>query len=92
LKIYLAAQPFTVELGNVFANHIEIQGRLFQVPGKKETKRKKSVGKGNAGGNVKFEILGKAMIEKKVGSSGKTGRIYVPPEWVDHQVIIIKLD
>ncbi|MBN2126118.1 MAG: DUF2080 family transposase-associated protein [Deltaproteobacteria bacterium] len=43
-------------------------------------------------GRVRFELYGEAMIEKTVGLSGKTGRIYVPPEWVGHQVKIIKID
>ncbi|MBW1721665.1 MAG: DUF2080 family transposase-associated protein [Deltaproteobacteria bacterium] len=43
-------------------------------------------------GRVKIELFGKAAIDKKVGTSGKTGRIYVPPEWVGHQVLVIRLD
>ena len=41
---------------------------------------------------VKFEIYGEEMIEKKVKSSGNSGRVYLPPNWVGHQVKIIRVD
>ena len=41
---------------------------------------------------VKFEVYGEEMIEKEVKSSGNSGRIYLPPNWVGHTVKIIKLD
>ena len=41
---------------------------------------------------VKFEIYGDEMIEKKVKSSGNSGRVYLPPNWVGHQVKIIRID
>ena len=45
------------------------------------------------GGQVKFEIYGEEMIEKKVSPSGSTsGRIYLPPDWVDRHVRIIRID
>ncbi|MCK5837789.1 MAG: DUF2080 family transposase-associated protein, partial [Desulfobacula sp.] len=31
---------------------------------------------------VKFEVYGEEMIEKEVKSSGNSGRIYLPPNWV----------
>ena len=31
---------------------------------------------------VKFEIYGHEMIEKTVNSSGNSGRIYLPPDWM----------
>lgn len=43
-------------------------------------------------GLVKFEVYGKEMIEKKVKLSGNSGRVYLPPDWVDHNVKIIKID
>jgi len=46
----------------------------------------------NSKGSIKIEVYGKAMIERKVGSSGKTGRIYVPPGWVGHEVRVIRVD
>ncbi len=39
----------------------------------------------------KFEVLGEEMIEKKVNSSGNSGRIYLPPEWIGSKVKVIKL-
>ncbi len=41
---------------------------------------------------VKFEIWGEEMIEKKVKSSGNSGRVYLPPNWVGHDVKIIRID
>lgn len=41
---------------------------------------------------VKFEIFGEEMIEKIVKSSGNSGRVYLPPNWVGHNVKIIRVD
>jgi len=41
---------------------------------------------------VKFEIYGEEMIEKMVKSSGNSGRVYLPPNWVGHNVKIIRID
>ena len=41
---------------------------------------------------VKFEIYGEEMIEKRVKSSGNSGRGYLPPNWVGHKVKIIRTD
>lgn len=41
---------------------------------------------------VKFEVYGEEMIEKMVKSSGNSGRVYLPPNWVGHQVKIIRID
>ncbi len=40
---------------------------------------------------VKFEIYGEEMIEKRVKSSGNSGRVYLPPNWVGHRVKIIRI-
>jgi putative transposon-encoded protein len=32
------------------------------------------------------------MIEKRVKLSGNSGRVYLPPDWVGHQVKIIRID
>ncbi|MBW1852702.1 MAG: DUF2080 family transposase-associated protein [Deltaproteobacteria bacterium] len=32
------------------------------------------------------------MIEKMVRSSGNSGRIYLPPDWVGHYVKIVRVD
>jgi putative transposon-encoded protein len=45
-----------------------------------------------ASSRVKFEIFGEEMIEKKVKSSGNSGRVYLPPNWVGHHVKIIRID
>ena len=39
---------------------------------------------------VKFEIYGDEMIEKTVNSSGNSGRIYLPPEWIGTKVKVVK--
>jgi putative transposon-encoded protein len=41
---------------------------------------------------VRLEIYGKEMIEKRVKSSGKSGRVYLPSEWVGLHVKIIRID
>jgi putative transposon-encoded protein len=41
---------------------------------------------------VKFEVYGEEMIEKRVKSSGNSGRVYLPPDWVGHRVKIIRID
>lgn len=41
---------------------------------------------------VKFEVYGQEMIEKTVKSSGNSGRIYLPPDWVGHRVKIVKIE
>jgi hypothetical protein len=42
---------------------------------------------------VKFEIFGEEMLEKTVKHDGNSnGRIYVPPRWGDHNVMIIRID
>ncbi len=41
---------------------------------------------------VKFVIFGEEMIEKEVKLSGNSGRVYLPPTWVGHQVKIIRID
>jgi len=46
----------------------------------------------NSSGLAKFEVYGREMIEKKVKLSGNSGRVYLPPDWVDHQVKIIRID
>jgi|WetSurMetagenome_2_1015567.scaffolds.fasta_scaffold56074_3 hypothetical protein len=44
-------------------------------------------------GKVKFEIYGEEMIEKKVRREHVfSGRLYLPPSWVDRRVKIIKID
>ena len=63
---------------------------------KKDKKKRTMKGSGNpveiAEGSVKFEVFGNAMIEKRVRISGNSGRIYLPPDWVGHQVKIIRVN
>jgi putative transposon-encoded protein len=62
------------------------------VPREKKTKNEKySVGT-LPEGKVKFEVYGEEMIEKRVRLSGNSGRVYLPPDWVDHHVKIIRID
>ena len=41
---------------------------------------------------TEFRIFGEEMIEKKVKTSGKTGRVYLPGDWVGKQVKIVRID
>lgn len=40
----------------------------------------------------KFEVYGREMIEKTVKAAGNSGRVYLPPDWVDKNVKIIRID
>jgi hypothetical protein len=40
----------------------------------------------------KFVVFGEEMLEKEVRHCGKIGRVYLPPDWVDKQVKIIRID
>ena len=46
----------------------------------------------NVKSKVKFEAFGEEMIEKTVKLSGNSGRVYLPPTWVGHNVKIIRID
>ena len=41
---------------------------------------------------VKFEIFGEEMLQKEVKSSGNSGRVYLPTDWVGKHVKIIRMD
>lgn len=58
---------------------------------KKDDNRKKAAAEA-PNSKVKFEIYGEEMIEKRVKSSGNSGRVYLPPNWVGHKVKIIRTD
>lgn len=62
------------------------------MPGKKKPTNKKEPSAETLKTKVKFEIYGEEMIEKVVKSSGNTGRVYLPPNWVGHHVKIIRID
>ena len=57
------------------------------MPAEKETKEKNAAAD-MPQGKVKFEVYG----EKMVKLSGNSGRVYLPPDWVGHQVKIIRID
>lgn len=61
------------------------------MPAKEETKNKIAAAD-MPQGKVKFEVYGEEMIEKMVKLSGNSGRVYLPPDWVGHQVKIIRID
>lgn len=58
----------------------------------KEKKEKNTKNQSISQTKVKFEVYGEEMIEKEVKSSGNSGRIYLPPNWVGHIVKIIKVE
>jgi hypothetical protein len=41
---------------------------------------------------VKFEVYGEEMLDKQVRRSGASGRVYLPPDWVNRHVKIIRID
>ena len=59
---------------------------------KKTVENKKDSAADVPNSKVKFEIYGEEMIEKRVKSSGNSGRVYLPPNWVGHKVKIIRTD
>jgi putative transposon-encoded protein len=59
---------------------------------KKTNDDKESIPLNATHGSVKFEVYGEEMIEKVVKLSGNSGRVYLPPDWVGHQVKIIRVD
>ena len=62
------------------------------MPEEKKQVRKPHANQEDVPRKVKFEIYGEEMIEKKVKSSGNSGRVYLPPNWVGHNVKIIRID
>ncbi|MHA2270810.1 MAG: DUF2080 family transposase-associated protein [Candidatus Hodarchaeales archaeon] len=40
----------------------------------------------------KFEVRGHEMIERLVKRSGNSGRIYLPPNWINKKVKVIRID
>ena len=64
----------------------------MKVPREKKLKDDRHFAVGISEGKVKFEVYGEEMIEKKVRLSGNSGRVYLPPDWVDHHVKIIRID
>ena len=58
----------------------------------KNSKKIKDSVEGSINIKVKFEIYGEEMIEKRVKLSGNSGRVYLPPNWVGHNVKIIRID
>lgn len=73
---------------------IKIDDSLFLIIGKymADKDNTKSQKPSISHAKVKFEVYGEQMIEKEVKSSGNSGRIYLPPNWVGHTVKIIKVE
>lgn len=65
---------------------------MTAVPDEKKEKEAADIDHEKVPTKVKFEIFGEEMIEKKVKSSGNSGRVYLPPNWVGHNVKIIRID
>ncbi|MBL7172939.1 MAG: DUF2080 family transposase-associated protein [Desulfobacteraceae bacterium] len=58
----------------------------------KNRRSEQKAGPGKGRGKVKLEVYGEEMVEKVVKSSGNSGRVYLPPDWVGCRVKIIRLD
>jgi hypothetical protein len=71
---------------------IELKERVFDVPDEKKSTVEHYTAMALSEAKVKFEVYGEEMIEKKVRLSGNSGRVYLPPDWVDHHVKIIRID
>ena len=57
-----------------------------------KTKAKRNLPSDPSSGKVRFEIYGEEMLEKEVKMSSGSGRVYLPPDWVGHNVKIIRID
>ena len=53
-------------------------------------KKKDRFEKNHPRNRVKFEIYGEELIEKIVNSSGNSGRVYLPSEWIGTKVKVIR--
>ncbi len=65
------------------------------VASKREMDLKEISGKPEDPGNsptTKFEVFGEEMVEKEVKPSGNSGRVYLPLDWVDKHIKIIRID
>ena len=62
------------------------------MPGKDRPKGRAGHKVRSALGLTKFELYGQEMIEKSVTRSGKSGRVYVPLEWLGKSIKIIRVD
>ena len=71
---------------------IESKERIFDVPDEKKSTAEHHTAMAVSEAKVKFEVYGEEMIEKRVRLSGNSGRVYLPPDWVDHHVKIIRID
>ena len=86
LKCYIVAdRPFNSQEIEKGILHVAINAQTDESSGssKDGTSSKKQ---------VKFEIYGEELIEKKVKASGNSGRVYLPPDWIDHHVKIVRID
>ncbi|MFH1034083.1 MAG: DUF2080 family transposase-associated protein [Pseudomonadota bacterium] len=45
-----------------------------------------------SGHKVHLVIMGRELLYKKVAKSGKSGRVYLPLDWVGKTVKIVRLD
>lgn len=70
----------------------EVHNGVNDVDNQNKTKDEKDSTLESNQGRVKFEVYGEEMIEKEVKLSGNSGRVYLPPDWVGHQVKIIRID
>jgi putative transposon-encoded protein len=55
-------------------------------------KEEKSLDSSQNKGRVKFKVHGEELLEKTVKLSGRNGRIYLPQDWIDRKVKIIRVD
>jgi putative transposon-encoded protein len=69
------------EIGNYsVSNKIKTEVATGETDGSRQKKK------------VRFEIYGEELIEKVVKSSGNSGRVYLPFDWVGQYVKIIRMD
>ena len=55
-------------------------------------KNKKNLNYEHDRGKVKLEFYGEEVFEKIVTRSGNSGRVYLPPDWVECRVKIVRIN
>lgn len=71
----------------------EVKGNIRMIPPEQQAEQDRaSLSRSVGRGKVKFEVYGEELVEKEVGQSGNSGRVYLPQDWVGKRVKIIRMD
>lgn len=65
---------------------------LVKLPIKQELSAKQGPASAEQDQRVRFELYGEEIVEKQVAASGKSGRVYLPMDWLGKRVKIIRVN